>query len=78
MSAFLPLCASSAGTGHSEERHEPPPARVHGDVFNEERPGCPDGDLQEAHHTEWRQVTHTHSIRFTGRACLHDLCKTPG
>lgn len=62
MSAFLPLCASSAGTGHSEERHEPPPARVHGDVFNEERPGCPDGDLQEAHHTEWRQVTHTHTL----------------
>lgn len=46
----------SAGTGYSQERHEPPPARVHGDVFDEERPGRPDGDLQETHHTERRQV----------------------
>lgn len=47
----------SAGAGHSQERHEPSLARVHGDVFHETRPGRPDGDLQEAHHTERRQVT---------------------
>ena len=46
----------SAGTGDGQERHEPPPARVHGDVFDEERPGRPDGDLQETHHSERRQV----------------------
>lgn len=50
------FCPASAGTGYSQERHEPPPARVHGDVFDEERAGRPDGDLQETHHTERRQV----------------------
>lgn len=53
---LLPLL-SPDGTGHGKERHEPTPARVHGDVLDEERPGRADGDLQEADYTEWRQVT---------------------
>lgn len=52
-----------AGTGHSQEWHEQAPAWVHGDVLHETRAGCSDGDLQEAHHTEWRQVhTHIHTV----------------
>lgn len=43
---------SPDGTGHGQERHEPAPARVHGDVLDEERPGRTDGDLQEADHAE--------------------------
>lgn len=52
---------SPAGTAHSKEWHEQTPARVHGDVLDEERSRCSDGDLQETHHTERRQVTHTHT-----------------
>ena len=48
---------TTAGAGHGQERHEPAPARVHGDVLHEEGSRCSDGDLQEAHHTEWRQVS---------------------
>lgn len=60
-----------AGTGYSQERHEPPPARVHGDVFDEERPGRPDGDLQETHHTERRQVR-THVELFDVNLTRHE------
>ncbi|MEQ2213380.1 hypothetical protein XENOCAPTIV_014114, partial [Xenoophorus captivus] len=56
----------SAGTGHSQERHEPPPARVHGDVFHEERAGCSDGDLQETHNAERRQVNHRNLALLVG------------
>uniref|UniRef100_A0A4W6FSK2 Intermediate filament family orphan 1 n=1 Tax=Lates calcarifer TaxID=8187 RepID=A0A4W6FSK2_LATCA len=63
MDLCFPSC--SVGTGDSEERHEPSPARVHGDVFDEKRAGRPDGDLQETHYTEWRQVTHTHTHTHT-------------
>lgn len=46
----------SAGAGHSQERHEPPPARVHGDVQHETGLGRADGDLPPAHQRLSRQV----------------------
>lgn len=34
----FPVSPFAAGAGHGQERHEPPPARVHGDVQHEAGP----------------------------------------
>lgn len=53
---------ATAGAGHGQERYEPAPARVHGDVQHEAGLGRADGDLPPAHHPVWRPVRASPSV----------------
>lgn len=53
---------ATAGAGHGQERYEPAPTRVHGDVQHEAGLGRADGDLPPAHHPVWRPVRASPSV----------------
>lgn len=79
-SVGLPWCLTSNcflfpdGVGHSQERHEPPPARVHGDVQHEEGSGRADGDLPS--HDQRRQELSV--FQLCGQQRLREHRRGPG